>query len=123
MKRPLLTRGVSPGTLKLPAASENGSGKMARPKRYASGFLAMLATVFTMGVSAASAADRFVATTGSDTANNCTSSITPCQTIQKAINEASPNDTIHVAAGVYPEAAAGPLTVNKTLTLLGAQAG
>src|SRR2546430_12342066 len=75
MKRPLLTRGVSPGTLKLPAASENGSGKMARPKRYASGFLAMLATVFTMGVSAASAADRFVATTGSDRSEEHTSEL------------------------------------------------
>lgn len=32
-------------------------------------------------------------------------------------------DTINVAAGTYPEAAGGPLTVNRTLTLLGALDG
>lgn len=46
-----------------------------------------------------------------------------CLTIQKAINLASSTDTIIVAAGAYPEPAPGPLTVNKTLTLLGAQSG
>jgi nitrous oxidase accessory protein NosD len=38
-------------------------------------------------------------------------------TIQAAINKASPNDTVNVAPGVYPELAPGPLTINKTLTL------
>jgi hypothetical protein len=47
-----------------------------------------------------------------------------CKTIQFTINKASSNDTIVVAAGLYPEpTASGPLTINKTLTLLGAQAG
>ena len=97
---------------------------MTRAKRYASGFLSVLAILLAIGVSAAWAADRYVATTGNDTANNCSNSLFPCQTIQKAINEASPSDTIHVAAGIYPEPPAGsPLTVNKTLTLLGAQNG
>jgi len=45
------------------------------------------------------------------------------KTIQDAINAASPGDTIRVCAGVYPEAAPGPLTINKSVTLLGAQAG
>src|SRR5438105_3249100 len=45
------------------------------------------------------------------------------KTIQDAINAASPGDTIHVCAGLYPEPAPGPLTINKRLTLLGAQAG
>jgi pectin methylesterase-like acyl-CoA thioesterase len=71
----------------------------------------------------ASPGDRYVATTGSDVANNCTVQATPCQTIQHAVDVASANDTIHVAAGTYPEPAGGPLNVNKTLTLLGAQAG
>jgi len=84
----------------------------------------VLAILLAIGVSAAWAADRYVATTGSDTANNCSNPLFPCQTIQKAINEASPSDTIHVAAGIYPELpASSPLTVNKTLTLLGAQNG
>src|SRR3989442_14773327 len=123
MKRLLLRRGVRPGALKLPAGSENRGVRMTRAKRYASGFLSVLAILLAIGVSAAGAADRYVATTGNDTANNCLNSFTPCQTIQKAINEASPGDPIHVAAGIYPELAPGPLTVNKTLTLLGAQNG
>ena len=124
MKRLLLRRGVRPGALKLPAGSENRSAKMARPKRYASTFLAVLATVFTMGVSAAAAATTWYVNdaTGND-ANNCTSAATPCKTIQAAINKALSGDTINVAAGTYPESAAVPLIVNKTLTLLGAQAG
>lgn len=44
-------------------------------------------------------------------------------TIQDAVNAASPGDTIQVCAGLYPELAPGPLTINKSLTLLGAQAG
>jgi hypothetical protein len=44
-------------------------------------------------------------------------------TIQDAVNAASPGDTIDVCAGTYPEAAVGPLTINKSLTVLGAQAG
>jgi hypothetical protein len=47
-----------------------------------------------------------------------------CRTIQFTINKASSGDTIKVASSVYPEPTApGPLTVNKTLTLLGAQSG
>jgi hypothetical protein len=72
---------------------------------------------------AAAASDWYVATSGSDL-NNCMSTLTPCMTIQAAINKASANDTIHVAAGVYPEPTAlGPLNVKKTLTLLGARNG
>ena len=44
-------------------------------------------------------------------------------TIQAAVTAAAPGDTIQVCAGTYPELAAGPLTINKTLTVLGAQAG
>lgn len=40
-------------------------------------------------------------------------------TIQAAINAASPGDTIIVAAGLYPE----QITIDKSLTVLGAQAG
>src|SRR5438093_64223 len=97
--------------------------RLERGKQYAFRFLAVLALLLAMHVSVAAATDWYVDTLGSD-ANSCTAPgpLSACQTIQAAINKASPNDTIHVAAGLYPEAAPGPLTVNKTLTLLGAQA-
>jgi hypothetical protein len=44
-------------------------------------------------------------------------------TIQAAVNAAPPGDTIRVCDGTYIEIAPGPLTINKTLTLLGAQNG
>jgi len=44
-------------------------------------------------------------------------------TIQSAINAAVAGDTIIVCDGTYLELAAGPLTINKTLTLMGAQSG
>jgi len=74
-----------------------------------------------LGASAAHAIDRYVATTGNDAANDCSVSGTPCLTLQAAINQAVANDTINVAAGTY--SVAGLVTVNKTLTLRGAQNG
>ena len=62
----------------------------------------------------------YVSMTGNDE-NDCLSLTTACLTLQAAINKASAGDTINVAAGVYPHA--GVVTVNKTLTIKGAQAG
>jgi hypothetical protein len=62
---------------------------------------------------------RYVATTGDDTANDCTAEATPCLTIDHAVAEASAGDTVKVGAGTYEES----VTVDKSLTLLGAQAG
>ena len=62
----------------------------------------------------------YVSMTGND-ANDCLSPVTACLTLQAAINKASAGDTINVEAGIYP--VAGVVTVNKTLTLKGAQAG
>jgi hypothetical protein len=55
--------------------------------------------------------------TGNDSFN-CTSPATACKTINAAIGKASSGDTINVAAGLYSES----VVINKTLTLLGAQA-
>jgi parallel beta-helix repeat protein len=74
-----------------------------------------------LAAGATHAIDRYVATTGNDAANDCTVAVTPCLTLQAAIAQAVAGDTINVAAGTY--SVAGLVTVNKTLTLLGAQAG
>ena len=54
-----------------------------------------------------------------DSTNTCTVANSSCDTIQGAVNAASSGDTIIVAAGNYPE----NLTLGKSLTLQGAQAG
>ncbi len=46
--------------------------------------------------------DYYVATDGND-ANNGTSSGTAWQTIQHAMNNATPNSIVHIASGTYPE--------------------
>lgn len=83
----------------------------------------MLAVLFAMGVSAAEPTTRWVdpAAASSPPGTGCLTSA-GYNTIQAAVNAANPaGDTIRVCAGTYPEA--GPLMINKTLTLLGAQAG
>jgi hypothetical protein len=99
-------------------------GKKCRDRRACNRARAWIPLIGLLGLlgRGAAASDWYVATTGNDLLNNCMSAATPCMTIQAAINKASASDTIHVAAGLYPEPA-GPLTVNKTLTLLGAQNG
>jgi len=70
------------------------------------------------------AADLYVDDTGSNVANNCQNSATPCRTIQYAVNQAAASgDTIHVAPGTYRFTTNGevfPITINKNLALEGA---
>jgi hypothetical protein len=89
---------------------------------------AIAAGMLALGARQASAAtDWYVDSTLGSDANSCTMPGfgNACQTIQAAINKASAFDTIHVAAGTYPEATSPgqPLKIDKTLTLMGAQSG
>jgi hypothetical protein len=82
-------------------------------------FLAILVPAVLMlcvATASASAATRFVATTGSDEAGNtCLVSVDPCQTVQWAITEAQAGDTLSLAEGTY----VGEFRLNKELTVVG----
>jgi uncharacterized repeat protein (TIGR01451 family) len=70
--------------------------------------LSILALLAARGQTATATSDslqvaiRYVATTGSDT-TDCTNSVSPCATIQYAVDQASPGDEIRVAAGEYSD--------------------
>ena len=51
---------------------------------------------------------RYVATTGSDSGNDCTGQGSPCQTVQRAVEVADPGDVIRVAAGTYSDVGSHP---------------
>lgn len=81
--------------------------------------LALLVALLVAALPEVARADRFVATTGSDAANDCTNPASPCATIAFAIAQAAPGEVVTVGAGTFP----GSLSVTKPLTLRGAQAG
>jgi hypothetical protein len=58
------------------------------------------------GAAGASAAERWVAASGSDIANDCAVQATPCATIAHAVGQASDGDTIEIGPGTYDEAIA-----------------
>jgi parallel beta-helix repeat protein len=76
---------------------------------------------FGKNTTAALSANRYVAPGGSDT-TDCSNSGSPCATIQYAVDQSLSGDIINVEAGTYSESS-NLLVVDKTLTLLGAQAG
>lgn len=62
--------------------------------------------------------DRYVDPTGTD-AGACAVLATPCKTINYAVSQSVGGDTIHVAAGTYPEM----VVVDRSLTFVGANVG
>jgi parallel beta-helix repeat protein len=54
-------------------------------------------------IASAAPATRYVATTGSDTANNCLTQGSPCKTLGHALAQAAADDTILLAPGTYLE--------------------
>ena len=73
-----------------------------------------------LGVTPSSAAvTRVVDDDGKGAPGNCSAATDAFSDIQPAIDAASAGDTIQVCPGTYPE----PVTVDKTLEIIGAQAG
>ena len=67
--------------------------------------------IFAMGLCAQQAsATRYVSVTGADTGNDCTSSASPCATVQWAVDSATAGEEIRVAAGTYSGSAAVVVT-------------
>ncbi|HLI50516.1 MAG TPA: right-handed parallel beta-helix repeat-containing protein [Thermomicrobiaceae bacterium] len=83
--------------------------------------VALVLGVFAIGggTALASGTTYYVNASTGSAGNDCLSAGSPCKTIQSAIDKASSGDTIVVAAGTYTE----NVTVNKSLTIDGAQAG
>ncbi len=59
--------------------------------------------IFACGAAPAFGVDRFVATIGTDAANDCSASTAPCRTVGAAVGQASAGDEIKVGHGVYVE--------------------
>ncbi len=67
---------------------------------------------------------RYVALTGNDAGNACATPVTPCRTIQRAVDQARAGDEIRIAVGAYTGVAARAgvtqtVYISKTLTLRG----
>ena len=63
---------------------------------------------------------RYVATTGTDTDNNCTVKESPCATVARGISQAVLGDAVHIATGQYNEAS---LNLNNTIFIEGGWVG
>jgi hypothetical protein len=63
----------------------------------------------------AAAADRYVAQSGDDTANDCLTQGAPCLTVQHAVDVSDPDDIVNISAGTYDES----VVVDRQVALIG----
>ena len=77
----------------------------------------LLILLLVSSTSEGQAADRFVSTAGSDAANNCLSSVSPCLTVANGLAQAASGDSVKVAGGNYRENVT--ISTATTLTLAG----
>jgi hypothetical protein len=99
--------------------------KMKRSMRSSKGrtclklFLMIVLTLTVLQAPSVSAVaqNRYVSTTGFDTANTCLNIANPCATISYAITQANAGDSIHIFAGTYNPV---HLDITKTLYFYGA---
>ncbi|WP_234567720.1 BspA family leucine-rich repeat surface protein [Rhodohalobacter sp. 614A] len=75
----------------------------------------MLLMVLLFASAATAQTTRFVATGGTDTGNDCTSSTSPCITITHAIDESDSGDIIRLSVGTFTES----FVVDKDITIQG----
>ncbi len=68
---------------------------------------------------AIASADRWVDPAGSDAANDCTAAVSPCATIQHAVDQATGGESVFLAAGAYAESP----SLATGIRLLGPKAG
>jgi predicted outer membrane repeat protein len=81
--------------------------------------LIVLASLMYYSAAVHAQADRYVdGATGNDAGNNCASQANPCATIGHALDQASADDTIAIAAGTYTEA----LVIERNVALAGSAA-
>ncbi|CAG0934614.1 hypothetical protein TFLX_03588 [Thermoflexales bacterium] len=70
---------------------------------------------FDIGACEFTGGPRYVATTGSDTGNNCLNQASPCATVQHAIDVANDGEQVLIASGLYTQSA----TLYKPVSLTG----
>src|SRR5688500_10332306 len=74
-------------------------------------------------LTSAAAADRYVATDGTDVANDCRVSTRPCETVEHALWQMDPGETVHLGEGTWTDTAASyPIVVPAGIRVKGAGA-